>query len=90
MENGRGKAALFDDALGAEIAEIGRAQTQESAQDLVGVLADRRRVVADARRRFRQMNPGREQRRQACRRVIPLDERLARFDMRIFEHFGGR
>jgi hypothetical protein len=39
MENGRGNAALFDDALGAEIAEIGRAQTQESAQDLVGVLA---------------------------------------------------
>ena len=37
MEDAR--LPLLDDSFGAKIAEIGRAQTQESAQDLVGVLA---------------------------------------------------
>src|SRR5262245_49173595 len=54
------------------------------------MLTNRRRIVADAGRRLRQMDPWREQRRWPGSRVIALNEGLSYSNMRIFEDLASR
>src|SRR5262245_55906248 len=53
------------------------------------MLANCRRIVADAGWRLRQMNPWRQQRRRPGSWVIALDKRLPCLNMRIFEHLAS-
>src|SRR5262245_41116107 len=81
---------LLNHSLGAQVPQLRLAQTQKASEHLVRMLANRRRIVADAGWRLRHMNPWRQQSRRPGSRVIAFNERLPYFNVRIFEHLASR
>ena len=81
---------LLDHPLRAQVFQLRPAQTQKTAEHLVRVLADGRRILAYAGGRLGQMNPWRQQCRRPGSRMIALNECLPCFNVRIFEHLASR
>ena len=81
---------LLDHSMRAQIPQLRPTQTKNSAEHLVCVLADGRRIFAYASGSLAQMNPWRQQNRRAGCGMIALDECLPSFNMRIVQHLASR
>src|SRR5581483_11591876 len=80
---------LFHHPFGAKLAQL-RCGEAKLPENFIRVLADGGRVVVNARRRFREMNPRREQSDWARGRVIALDEGAALLDVAVCHDFADR
>src|SRR5689334_6207738 len=85
----RERSTGSDDARGAQRGDLGVGET-ELAQHLVRVLAERRREARDAGWRRRELHRRAERADPSAPRVILLDDRAVRLDLRMREDVGER
>jgi len=77
-----------DYAIGAQPGDLGLAELQRLAQDLLGVLPQHRGREIVLERRLREAHRARHQRELPCERMLELDFHPARLYLRFLEDLG--